>query len=87
MSNNCNNCKNCYYCLSNEQLIERWNKTIQKPLFSRLLSCNCFMCNDKESASCIEVAYYMKYMNDSRDIQYILNMIDNDRKKLKKDSS
>jgi len=51
-------CNNCYVCLTNEDLQKIYIQTMKIPIKIRMLSCNCFMCNDKNSATCYEIEYF-----------------------------
>jgi len=53
----CNNCGNCYSCLTEDEIFYIYNKVMNTSIYDRIkFGCNCFMCNDKTSASCIELS-------------------------------
>jgi hypothetical protein len=55
----CKNCNNCYNCLDDTSLSLQYSKTMKKSILERLNGkCNCYMCNDPRSATCIEIFFY-----------------------------
>ena len=55
------NCGNCFHCLEDTVVQYEYDKVMSKSLISRIKSCNCFMCNDPRSASCVEVQLFTQY--------------------------
>lgn len=69
------NCGNCYNCLDDTIIQYEYDKIMSKSLISRINSCNCFMCYDSRSASCVEVQLFTKYNCYNEDIQIIIKQI------------
>lgn len=79
----CNNCRNCYYCLSNVELARIYDEVMNIPLYDRIkFGCNCYMCNDDRSASCIEI----ELMNSDFNFETIRNEIDLIKQQIKRDN-
>ena len=79
----CNNCGNCYGCLSDSELSYNYNKVMSRSIYDRIkFRCNCYMCNDLRSASCIEVSL----MNKDFNFDLINEEICKIRKQIKKDN-
>ncbi len=82
---NCGNCGNCYKCVLFSDRNSKYMETMKRSIFSRLLYCNCFMCTFSQSASCLEITYYLNCKGDYEYYpEFLLSTIENDRKKAKK---
>lgn len=79
----CNNYRNCYDCLTDSELSYNYNKVMSIPIYDRIkFGCNCYMCNDARSASCVEVSLMNKELNFEIVNEEILKI----RQQIKKDN-
>ena len=57
------NCGNCLHCLDDATIEFEFERVMKKSLISRINFCDCYMCNDPRSATCIEIDLYTNYNN------------------------
>jgi len=83
MNMSCNNCRNCHDCLTDSELSYNYNKVMSIPIYDRIkFGCNCYMCNDTRSASCIELSL----MNKDFNFEIVNEEIFKIRQQIKKDN-
>ena len=57
----CDNCRNCYDCLSDHDLKRKYDEVMSISVYNRIkYGCNCYMCNDYDSCTCIELTLFYK---------------------------
>lgn len=72
-------CQNCFRCLNREELERRFENSMNISLYNKIkFGCNCYMCNDKTSASCVEIILFY------REGQWTPNLIEEEIKEIKK---
>lgn len=76
-------CGNCYFCADGNETSYQFNKVMNISVYNRIkFGCNCYMCNDPRSASCIEISL----LNEDMDFDIVNEKIRKIKLQIKTDN-